>query len=90
MTLDGKIFTLSLLLLFITAMAVVYAKHQSRELFLQLQALEKQRDKHNMQYGQLQLERGTWAAHARIESIAHEQLQMDAPQAQQLVIIAYE
>jgi len=59
-----------------SALGVVYAKHQSRKLFVELNALEKQRDQMNVEWGQLQLELNTWASHGRIEHKARNSLGM--------------
>jgi cell division protein FtsL len=60
----------------VSALGVVYAKHQSRKLFVELNTLEKDRDRLNVEWGQLQLELNTWAAHGRIENKARKNLGM--------------
>lgn len=60
----------------ISALGVVYAKHQSRKLFVELNTLETERDRLNVEWGQLQLELNTWAAHGRIENKARKNLGM--------------
>jgi cell division protein FtsL len=62
-----------------TAVGVVYARHQSRQLFVQLTALEAERDELNIEFGRLQLEQATWADTNRIEKIARGDLGMDFP-----------
>jgi cell division protein FtsL len=73
----------SLLLLLLTAIvsaiAVVWARHESRELFIQLTQLQGQRDALNIEFGQLELEQATWAEPGRIESLARRQLGMVNP-----------
>ena len=59
-----------------SALGVVYAKHQSRKLFVELNTLETERDRLNVEWGQLQLELNTWAAHSRIENKARKNLGM--------------
>jgi len=59
-----------------SALGVVYAKHQSRKLFVELNSLEKKRDQINVEWGQLQLELNTWASHGRIEDKARKSLGM--------------
>ena len=44
----------------------------------------------DVEWGQLQLEQSTWAAHARIEKIAKERLQMKAPQPAQIIALESE
>ena len=59
-----------------SALGVVYAKHRSRVLFVQLNELQQQRDAMNVEWGQLQLELSTWATQSRIEQIARRRLRM--------------
>ncbi|HRQ64295.1 MAG TPA: cell division protein FtsL [Xanthomonadaceae bacterium] len=59
-----------------SAVAVVYARHQSRALFIDLRALEHERDELNVEFGRLQLEQATWAETNRVEQIARSRLGM--------------
>ena len=70
-----------------SALGVVYAKHQSRKLFVQLNELQQQRDAMNVQWGQLQLELSTWATNGRIEQVARQRLRMTNVDFDQVVII---
>ena len=70
-----------------SAFAVVYSKHQSRKLFVELQAVHKQIDELNIDWGRLQLEQSAWSAHGRIESIARKRLDMKLPDANEVVYI---
>ncbi len=72
---------------FLTALAVVLAKHESRKLFVELQGLERSRDELNVEWGRLQLEQGTWATHSRIESVARAKLGMEIPRAEEIVLM---
>ena len=71
----------------VSATGVVYAKHESRQLFIELQSLQEARDKLNVRWGRLQLEQSTWATHGRIEDIAREKLGMKLPRAAAVVIV---
>ncbi|MEK7323341.1 MAG: cell division protein FtsL [Pseudomonadota bacterium] len=71
----------------ISAVGVVYAKHQSRKLFVELQALQKGRDDLDIEWGQLQLEQSTWATHGRVEGIAGAKLGMEIPEPNQVVVL---
>lgn len=71
----------------LSALAVVYAKHQSRKLFIELQTLQKSRDDMAIEWGQLQLEQSTLVTHGRIENIAHTKLGMMLPPADAMVIV---
>jgi cell division protein FtsL len=71
-----------------SAVAVVYARHESRKQFVELQQLSRERDELDIEWGRLQLEQGAWAAHGRIERIAREKLNMRLPVASNTVIFA--
>ena len=75
------------LLVFISAIAVVLARHQSRKLFAELQGLEQQWDAMNEEWGQLQLEQATWGTHSRIEDFARRKLGMTIPPAEAIMVI---
>ncbi|MCK4587407.1 MAG: cell division protein FtsL [Gammaproteobacteria bacterium] len=80
------VITLALAVL-VSAIAVIEAKHESRKRFVALQALEKERDRMNVEWGRLQLEQGTWATHSRIENIANKRLHMVIPEMGSIVIV---
>ncbi|MBA2491482.1 MAG: cell division protein FtsL [Gammaproteobacteria bacterium] len=71
----------------VSALGVVYSKHQNRKLFIELQALQTQRDELSAQWGRLQLEQSTWAAHGRIENIAAQRLRMQLPEFDSIVTV---
>ena len=62
-----------------SAVAAADARHQARQRFIELQALNRARDELNIEWRQLQIERSTWATHARVEQLAREKLDMDVP-----------
>ncbi len=70
-----------------SALGVVYARYESRTLFVELQGLQNRRDAMNVEWGQLELEQSTWTTHGRIERIAHDKLGMVAPSHETVVII---
>ena len=80
-------FPLLLLATIATAIAAAYAKHQSRKLFIDLQALEAERDEMNVEWGQLQLEQSTHTTHGKVENAARERLGMRIPDPKQVVIL---
>ena len=71
----------------ISAMAIVYTKHESRKLFVELEELTDERDRLNIEYGQLQIEQSTWATHARIEQVANEHLSLVRPESTEIYVI---
>lgn len=70
-----------------SAISVVYAKYSSRQLFVNLQSKNRERDRIDMDWGKLQLEYGTWGAPRRVESLAHDDLKMRLPRAEEVVVI---
>lgn len=72
---------------FLSALAVVMTRYQSRTLFIELQQLQQQRDKLNENWGQLQLELSTLAQPQRIETAARNQLLMRPPMRDETMIL---
>lgn len=70
-----------------SAVGVVFSKHESRKLFVQLQSLQKERDQIQIEWGRMQLEQSTWATHSRIERLASKKLNMIIPLAENVIII---
>lgn len=71
----------------LSALAVVYSKHQTRRLFAEVQRLEAERDRMHADWGRLQLEQSTLATQARIENFAHGKLSMHIPPQTSVVIV---
>ncbi len=69
-----------------SAIALVYTKHESRKLFVELEALTTERDELNIEWGQLQIEQSTWATHARIERVAAEDLSLIRPKSTEIYV----
>jgi len=70
-----------------SAIALVYTKHESRKLFVELEQLTTERDELNIEWGQLQIEQSTWATHARIERVASEELSLVRPKSTEIYVI---
>ena len=69
------------------AIALIYTKHESRKLFVELEALTRERDELNIEWGQLQIEQSTWAQHARIEKVATDDLALVRPDTADVFVI---
>lgn len=67
------------LAIFVSALATVDASHRTRSLFAELDALRIERDRMLEQRGRLLLERSTFSAYNRVETVAVEQLGMRMP-----------
>ena len=71
----------------VSAMALVYTKHEARKLFVELETLTHERDELNIEWGQLQIEQSTWATHARIEQVAADRLSLIRPESKEIFVI---
>ncbi len=85
----GQMFWLSCLVVavILSGMGVIYAKFLSRALFVDLQQMRADRDAVDMEWGRLQLELATAGSLGRVMRIADERLQMQVPEAEQIVVV---
>ena len=74
-------------MLLISAVATVYVQHYRRMQFVELRNLERERDRLQVEWGQLKLEQSTWATHERIERLAVEKLDLHVPPAADVVLV---
>jgi len=81
----NMIFWLLFIAIFFSAFQVVMSRHEARKLFVEIQALEKNRDDLNEEWTRLLLEQSTWATDVRIETIARNELAMRSPRDSVLV-----
>lgn len=72
----------------VSALAVVQQRHASRSLFTDLQRAEKQREALDIDWGRLQLEYSTLADMSRIERIARTQLDMRSPVLAEIMVMS--
>ncbi len=85
----GRFFALSalLLLLLISAVAVIYSKYYSRLLFMEIQKQEAGLDQYEVEWGQLQLELTTLTEENRVELVARNRLKMMVPAREKIIYI---
>ena len=76
-----------LAILIVCAMSVISARHQSRKLYSDLQREIKFVAQLEVEYGRLQLEQSTWAAHGLIERAATDRLQMQMPEPKEIQVL---
>jgi cell division protein FtsL len=62
-----------------SGLGVVYTKHQTRQLFIDLQALQDKRDELEIEWRLLQLEHSTLATAAEVDQVARTRLDMVIP-----------
>ncbi len=70
-----------------SAILLIYSKHQSRKVFVELQQLKYQVDALNTEWSQLQLEQSAWSGHGRIERTARDRLSMVMPEPADVVFV---
>ena len=70
-----------------SAIGVVYARHEHRQLFVAFKKLERERDELNIDFGRLQLEQATWAEANRIDQVARNRLGMVFPTADETIVV---
>jgi cell division protein FtsL len=70
---------LLIVLVIVSALAVVRVKHENRAAVTELSRLGAEQERLEMEWAQLQLEEATLSHHARIEKVAREQLGMVEP-----------
>ena len=71
----------------LSAIGVVFARHEHRQLFIALTKLERSRDELNIEFGRLQLEQATWAESNRIDQVARTRLGMKFPETSDIVVV---
>jgi cell division protein FtsL len=83
----SRVNVLLVLLLLACALGVVAAQHKARKLYAELEREQERMRQLEVEWGQLQIEASTWAAHARVEKIARERLRMQAPLPGQVLVV---
>jgi cell division protein FtsL len=87
MSLRPSALALLLLVVVVSAVSVVFSKHQARKLFIELQSLENERDAMDVEWGQLQLEQSTLTTQGQVEVAARDRLGMVVLSADNMVIV---
>lgn len=90
MTADSKVVSLCACLalaVIMSAIACVYARHESRKQFSLLQQLIVQRDALEVDWGRLQIEQSTWSTHSRVEQLARRKMGMHNPRPDEILVV---
>jgi cell division protein FtsL len=85
---QGMFGSVLVVVVMVSAIASVYAKHESRKLFTELQALNADRDRMEVEWGRLRIEQGTWSTYARVEQLARKEMKMRTPSAEQTRLLS--
>jgi len=88
MTISRVLFGLMLAAVIGSAIALVYARHQNRQLFYKLESMNAERDDLNLEWGRMQIQHSYYADPAQVESKATKELGMTFPAPQDIVVIA--
>ena len=78
---------LSAMGVFGSALAVIWTKHRARGEFVELQTLTTERDRINIEWGQLKLEQSAWATHGRVEKMARADLKLVIPKPEEVRLV---
>lgn len=81
----GNIFLM--LLVIISALAVVYIADLNRRAFIDYQTAQNTHNQLYIDWGKLLLEQSTWSTQARIQTLAEQKLNMHLPTAMDIVIV---
>jgi len=73
--------------LLVSAVAVVWSRHETRSLFIQLQGLHAERDRLEIEWGQYKIEQSAWSTHGRVEQTARDGLKMVIPRPEEVQLI---
>lgn len=69
------------------ALATVASQHKARKLYVALQKELATTKQLEVEWGQLQLEQGTWSTHGRVERVATRELGMRLPPAGRVEVV---
>ncbi len=71
----------------VSAVGVIYVVHKNRQLYGELQNLQKQQDFLDHEYEKLLLEQSAWSEYSRVEKISHSKLAMRVPAPDEIVMV---
>ena len=74
-------------LMLLSAVSVIWSKHQARTEFIELQRLQAERDRLDIEWGQLKLEQSYSATPGRVEQVAFSDLKMITPRPTEVRIV---
>jgi cell division protein FtsL len=70
-----------------SAVGSIWSRHRARELFVELERLNREQEKIDIAWGNLQIEQASFSTHAHVESLAVSKLQMRAPDPDQIRVV---
>lgn len=76
------------LLVLVSALMTIYAVHDTRNKFSELEILRTEQNRLQVERGKYLLEESAYASFGRVEKIATEQLAMKIPSAEQIIVVS--
>ncbi len=73
----------------LSAVAVVYVRHQNRLVFMAGQAQQNYRDELDIEWRRLMLERATWSTEHTVAVEARKKLQMQSPPPSEIITLKF-
>ncbi|MGF1870671.1 cell division protein FtsL [Photobacterium indicum] len=83
----GRVPAILLILILMSALAVVYITHQSRQMIAQQEQLFIERDQLDIEWRNQILEENSLAEHSRVERFAEEEIDMKRPSAKNEIVV---
>ena len=83
----NMLLTLLVVMLMLSAIAVIFSKYQSRLVFMEIQKKEKELDDYEVEWGRLQLELTTLTEENRVEIEARNRLLLTLPAQNKIIYI---
>lgn len=83
----GRVPAILLILILMSALAVVYVTHQSRQMIAQQELLFIERDQLDIEWRNQILEENSLAEHSRVERFAEEEIDMKRPSAKNEIVV---
>lgn len=83
----GRVPAILLILILMSALAVVYVTHQSRQMIAQQEQLFIERDLLDIEWRNQILEENSLAEHSRVERFAEEEIDMKRPSAKNEIVV---
>lgn len=84
---QNKQLILLIILVLVSAYAVIYISWSNRQLNVELQKLVEQKDTLDIDWRHMLLEHNVLSEHSRVEQVAREQLKMSRPEGEQEKVI---
>lgn len=82
-----RVLVILYLLVVVSAIGLVYTRVSTRHQYLDLQALQQERDRLNVEWGRLLLQEARYAEPRFIEKQAREKLGMHSPDRKEMIVV---